>query len=174
MKIIEKPSQAEFQKDEPDFTKLVPDDGLLLEHLKSNFRSTKEFLLCIPTPKLEYRYAEGKWTIKEIVSHLIDMERVYSYRMLRFARNDQTILADFNDEHYVMFSGANDRNVADLIDELETVRNATISLLDGFESDFFLRYGIRNGYKVTVRALAYHIAGHELHHMNVIKEKYLD
>ena len=174
MKIIEKPSETEFQKNEPDFTKLIPDDGLLLKHLKSNFQKTKEFILKIPTSKLEYRYAKNKWTIKEIISHLIDMERIYSYRMLRFARNDQTILADFNDEHYVKFSGANDKNVSDLIDELETVRNSTISMLNGFDKNALLRFGIRNENKVSVRALAYHIAGHELHHINVIKERYLD
>jgi uncharacterized damage-inducible protein DinB len=174
MKIIQKPKETEFQKNEPDFSKLIPNDGLLLQHLTSNFQKTKTFIFNIPISKLEYRYAPNKWTIKEIMVHLIDMERIYAYRMLRFARNDQAILADFNDEHYVKFSGANHKNIADLIDELETVRNATISLLNGFDNNALLRFGLRNGIKVSVRALAYHIAGHELHHINVIKESYLD
>ena len=174
MKIIEKPNETEFQPNEPNFTTLIPDDGLLLNHLKINLQKTSEFILKLPTEKLEFRYAKDKWTIKEIMVHLIDMERIYSYRMLRFARNDQTILPDFNDEQYVQNSRANDRVISNLLNELETVRNSTISLLNGFDNKDFLKFGIRNGHQVSVRALAYHIAGHELHHINVIKERYLN
>ena len=173
MKIIEKPGDNEFQSNEPIFAKLIPPDGLLLDHLAKNFQRTEAFMLSLPLEKLAFRYAEDKWTIKEIMIHLIDMERIYSYRMLRFARNDQTILPGFNDRDYVANSGANERDTEELLEELYTVRNATISLLNGLTDAALLRSGIMNEHPVTVRALAYHIAGHEVHHMNIIKERYL-
>ncbi len=173
MKLIAKPADHEFQINEPIYAKLISDDGQLLKHLKDNFAATKTFILSIPKNKLTYRYAEDKWTIKETIVHLIDMERIYTYRMLRFARNDQTILAGFNHRHYILFSGANNRNVSDLLEELEAVRNSTIALLSGLTDDALMRSGIMNNHPVTVRALAYHIAGHELHHINIIKERYL-
>jgi uncharacterized damage-inducible protein DinB len=174
MKIIEKPSNNEFQANEPKLGKLIPDDGLLLSHLSENIQKTKSFILAIPVSKLMYRYAENKWTIKEVISHLIDMERMYSYRMLRFARNDQTVSPGFDAENYVLYSGANEREIVDLLAELEAVRNATILLLNGLTKKALLSSGNVNGYPVTVRALAYHIAGHELHHISIIKERYLN
>jgi len=173
MKIIKKPGDNEFQVNEPMYAKLIPDDGLLLKHLRMNLDSTKAFILSLPEEKLIYRYAEGKWTIKEVLMHLMDMERIYTYRALRFARNDQTILPGFNHKHYVFFSGANDRNISGLLEELEVIRYSTILFLNGLTEESLLRSGIINGNLVSVRALAYHIAGHELHHINIIKEKYL-
>jgi uncharacterized damage-inducible protein DinB len=173
MKIINKPGDNEFQVNEPMYSKLIPDDGLLLKHLRMNLDSTKEFILSLPEDKLMYRYAEGKWTIKEIIMHLIDMERIYTYRALRFARNDRTILPGFDHKHYILFSGANDRNISGLLEELEVVRYSTILLLNGLTDEALLRSGIMNGSPVSVRALAYHIAGHEVHHINIIKERYL-
>jgi len=173
MKTIDKPRDDEYQSNEPMFGKLIPDDGLLLDHLASNFQRTKAFMLSLSADKLIYRYIKDKWTIKEIIMHMIDMERIYSYRMLCFARNDQTILPGFNDRDYVFNSGANDRDIKDLLEELEAVRNSTIALLKGLTNEALLRSGVMNGHPVSVRALAYHIAGHEIHHMNIIKERYL-
>jgi uncharacterized damage-inducible protein DinB len=173
MKIITKPPDKEFQPNEEIYAKAVPDDGFLVEHLLSNLNATKEFILSIPVNRLLHRYAEGKWTIKEIVMHLIDMERIYSYRMLRFGRNDQTILPGFDAEKYVLSSDANERHISDLLNEFEAVRYSTIALLNGFTDEALLRTGVMNGHAVSVRALAYHIAGHELHHVSVIKERYL-
>jgi hypothetical protein len=173
MKIIKKPGDSEFQVNEPMYAGLIPDDGLLLKYLRMNLDVTKAFILSLPEDKLIYRYAEGKWTIKEVLMHLIDMERIYTYRALRFARNDHTPLPGFNHIHYVLFSGANDRNISSLLEEFEIVRYATIILLDGLTEESLLRSGIMNGSSVSVRALAYQIAGHELHHINIIKERYL-
>src|SRR3954466_4055312 len=117
MKIIMKPYDNEFQVNEPLLGKLIPDDGLLLDHMIANFKNTKAFILSLPFNKLPYKYAEDKWTIKEVIVHMIDMERIYSYRMLRFARNDKTILPGFNAEDYVLYSNANDREVSGLLDE---------------------------------------------------------
>ena len=173
MKTFDKPDEHEFQDNEPLFAHLMPDDGLLLDHLAINVQNTKSFILSLPADKLMYRYAKDKWTIKEVVVHMIDMERIYSYRILRFARKDNTILPGFNASDYISNSGANSRGVTDLLEEFEAVRISTIQLLKGLSEEALLRSGILNGYPVTVRALAYHIAGHELHHINVIKERYL-
>jgi len=173
MKTIKKPPDTEFQANEEIYAKVVPDDGLLVEHLLSNLHATTKFIHSIPVNRLLHSYAEGKWTIKEIVMHLIDMERIYSYRMLRFARNDQTILPGFDAEKYILSSDANERHISDLLNEFEAVRYSTIALLNWFADAVLLRTGVMNGHAVSVRALAYHIAGHELHHLGVIRERYL-
>lgn len=119
------------------------------------------------------RYAEGKWTIKEILGHLIDDERIYSYRALRFARNDSTELPGFDQERYAEYSDANNREINDLLDEFTLVRQSTIALFKSLDDAAFMRSGVADGKRVTVRALSYHIAGHELRHMNIIRERYL-
>lgn len=173
MKIIRKPGDEEFQANETIYARLISNDGLLLKYLMENMETTKLLLLSLPEDKLKYQYAEGKWTIKEILMHLIDMERIYMYRALRFARNDQTVLPGFDDEHYILFSNANDRDISGLLEEFEAVRHSTIAFLKGLTDQALLRTGRMNGNSVSVRALAYHIAGHELHHINIIKERYL-
>src|SRR6476659_3590194 len=132
MRSIEKPKDGEFPPYANMYLQLLPDDGLLLKHLKNNFIATKELILSLPEEKLNYRYAENKWTIKEILVHIIDDERIYAYRALRFARNDKTELPGFEQDDYVPYSGANERSIQDILHELETVRNATLSLLDSF------------------------------------------
>jgi hypothetical protein len=155
------------------YIKLLPDDGLLLKHLEKNFKRTKSFILSIPRNKLDYPYAPGKWNIKEILVHVIDDERIYAYRALRIARNDKTPLPGFEQDDYVPFSRAHERKLKDIFEEFETVRKATISLFKSFNEEDFLRTGFANKHEVSVRALAYHLAGHELHHVNIIKERYL-
>ncbi|HEX7457229.1 MAG TPA: DinB family protein [Ginsengibacter sp.] len=174
MRKIEKPKDGEFPSYAMMYIKLLPDDGLLLNHLKENFDKTKEFILSLPKEKLIYRYAKNKWTIKEILVHIIDDERIYAYRALCFARNDKTELPGFEQDDYALFSNANERSIENILNEYEAVRNATITLFEGFGETALLREGIANKNKATVRALGYHLAGHELHHINIIKEKYLD
>jgi uncharacterized damage-inducible protein DinB len=154
--------------------RLVPGDGLLLKHLKDNFEHVKEFILSISKERLLYRYASNKWTIKEILVHIIDDERIYAYRALCFARNEKTKLPGFEQDDYVSFSNANDRPIENILQEYEAVRNATIALFEGLDETALLREGVANNNLATVRALGYHIAGHELHHINIIKEKYLN
>jgi len=171
---IEKPKDGEFPPYAIMYIKLLPDDGLLLKHLKENFDKTKEFILSLPEEKLTYRYAKNKWTIKEILVHIIDDERIYAYRALCFARNDKTELPGFEQDDYALFSNANERSIENILNEYEAVRNATITLFESFDEAALLRKGIANKNKATVRALGYHLAGHELHHINIIKEKYLN
>jgi uncharacterized damage-inducible protein DinB len=170
---IEKPKPGEYPDYAIMYMKLVPDDGLLLKHLKDNFDNTKRIIEGLPEEKLLYRYAIGKWTIKETLVHIIDDERIYAYRALCFARNERTPLPGFEQDDYVTFSNANNRAVENIFEEYEAVRNATIALYDGLDDSAMLRKGVANNNRATVRALGYHIAGHELHHMNIIRERYL-
>jgi uncharacterized damage-inducible protein DinB len=173
MKRIAKPVPAEYAPYTISYIGLLPDDGLILEHLLENLAATSDFLRALPAEKLSYRYAEGKWTIKEILAHIIDDERIYAYRALRFARNDQTELPGFEQDDYALESGANERSLDDLLQEFATVRHATVSLFESFDSKVLTRTGIASGNVMSVRAAAYHIAGHELRHINVIKDRYL-
>lgn len=173
MKQIEKPLAGEFAPDTIKYIGLLPDDGLVLKHLAHNLKSTSDFILSLPEERLTFRYAEGKWTIKEILAHIIDDERIYAYRTLRFARNDKTELPGFEQDNYAAHSGANERDINDLLNEFATVRQATISLFESFDSPALMRAGIADGKIMSVRAAAYHIAGHEMRHINIIKERYL-
>ncbi|MEO8210661.1 MAG: DinB family protein [bacterium] len=118
-------------------------------------------------------YAPGKWTVKDILQHLIDTERIFNYRALRFARNDNTILPGFEQDDYAKVSNANKRSLDELLNELEAVRRASIILFESFDDEMLLREGICFDKNISVLAIGFVIAGHTLHHVNVIKEKYL-
>lgn len=131
------------------------------------------FFKSIPVFKHEYSYAEGKWTVKDIILHLIDAERIFAYRALRIARNDNTALPGFEENDYVVTANANNREYESLLAEYESVRNATISLFETFSSEDLLRLGTASNCSVSVRAIGYITLGHELHHKNIILERYL-
>jgi uncharacterized damage-inducible protein DinB len=173
MKKIAKPLEGEYAPYAIMYIGLLPDDELVLKHLAENLKATEDFILSLPEEKLAHRYAEGKWTIKEILVHIIDDERIYSYRALRFARNDKTELPGFEQDDYAAHSGANERDITDILKEFATVRHATISLFEGLEEKALTRAGIANGNVMSVRAAVYHLAGHEMHHVNIIRERYL-
>jgi uncharacterized damage-inducible protein DinB len=173
MKTIPKPEPGEYAPYTIMYIGLLPDDGLILKHLEDNLRATTDFMRAVPEEKLSYRYAKDKWTIKEILAHLIDDERIYAYRALRFARNDQTELPGFEQDAYAVESGANERSHDDLLEEFAAVRKSTIALFNSFDDRVFIRSGVASGNVMSVRAVAYHIAGHELRHLNIIKERYL-
>src|SRR6185369_8134008 len=173
MKRIPKPVAGEYAPYTIMYIGLLPDDGLILQHLQDDLLATTDFIRAAPKEKLTYRYADGKWTIKEILGHLIDDERIYAYRALRFARNDQTELAGLEQDAYVIESGANERSLDDLLEEFAVVRRATIALFTSFDDEMLKRCGVASGNVMSVRAIAYHIAGHELRHLNVIRERYL-
>lgn len=173
MRRIQKPKEGEYAPYAIRYIGLLPDDGLVLENLQKNFEATRAFLLSLPEDKLLYRYAPNKWTIKEIVLHLTDDERIYVYRALRFARNDATELPGFDQDEYTRYSAANQRPLDDLLGELATVRAATISFYNGIAEEALVRTGVASGHVMSVRAIAYHLAGHELRHMNIVRERYL-
>lgn len=173
MRRIEKPGAHEYAPYADRYIGLLPDDGLVLKHLRDNLKTTTEFILSLPEEKLNHPYAEGKWTIKEVLVHVSDDERIYAYRALRFARNDPTELPGFDQDRLALYSGANARGVGDILRELASVRRATVSLFDSLDDEALKRSGVADGGRVSVRALAYHIAGHEMRHMSVIRERYL-
>ena len=145
----------------------------LHEVLNSSFEDLINSLKSIPEEKLVYRYADGKWTIKELVQHIIDAERVLSYRALRFSRNDPSDLQGFDEDWYVGNSNGNERDFNDILDEFTHLRKANISLFHSFTSEMMPMLGTSNGSIMSVRALGFIIAGHQMHHLNIIKEKYL-
>jgi len=121
----------------------------------------------------DIRYAPGKWSVKEVLGHICDAERIFAYRALRIARNDATPLPGFDENEYVKNAPFAQRPLADLIEDFIAVRRATISLFRNFDEAAWARRGSANKNEVTVRALAYIIAGHELHHRHMLQEKYL-
>lgn len=173
MRKIEKPAEGEYMPYTIMYIGLLPDDGDVLTHMKNNFDAIKRLIYSLPKEKYLYRYAPGKWTLKEVLVHIIDDERIYAYRALRFARNDKTELPGFEQDDFTKYSGANERDLSNIFEEYEAVRHATISMFNGLPDEAWRRSGIANGGIMSVRAAAYHIAGHELHHMNIIKNRYI-
>jgi uncharacterized damage-inducible protein DinB len=120
-----------------------------------------------------FRYAPRKWTVKQIVGHLSDDERIFVYRLLCVARGDSRVLRGFDEKAYMRRAGFNDRPLAALLSELAAVRAATVAFLEGLPEDAWARRGVVNGYPASVRGLAFHVAGHELHHRWILRERYL-
>jgi hypothetical protein len=119
-----------------------------------------------------FRYAQGKWTVKEIIGHINDTERIFAYRALRIARDDQTPLSGFEQDDYVRTGGFGERTLGDLAEEFSHVRSATLALLRPLSEQAWLRRGVANKNEVSVRGLAFIIAGHEVHHREILKERY--
>ena len=145
----------------------------LLEELEISVHRLIRFVREIPMDKFDYRYAEGKWTIKDILQHLIDAERIFSYRALRFARKDQTPLAAFEENDYADIAGGSQRSIQELLTELAVVRQSTISLFKTFDGETLKRTGTASGHPMSVRALGFVIIGHQNHHQNVYQQRYL-
>jgi uncharacterized damage-inducible protein DinB len=123
--------------------------------------------------KFDYRYAEGKWTIKDIIQHVIDTERIFAYRALRISRNDITPLPGFEENDYVENTKANERGIQDLLAEFSAVRYATLFLFKSFSEEQLKRIGTASGTAISVRAIGFIIIGHQKHHQNVFQERYL-
>lgn len=145
----------------------------IVEGLKDNLEKVVLFYKSIPQEKLEYAYAKGKWTAKDVLLHLIDTERIFAYRALRISRNDKKPLAGFEQDDYVINGCANKRSIESLLEEYKAVREATITLYGSFSSEALLQIGEASGFPISVRAIGYIISGHENHHCEVIKERYL-
>lgn len=172
MKLIAKPVEGEFAPYASMYIDLLPNDSQIIKHLQDNLEKTIQFIRSFPEEKLATPHTEGEWTIKEILVHIIDDERIYCYRALRYARNDSTTLPGFEQDDYVPYSRANERGLGEILEEFSSVRNATITFFNSLDDESLNRKGIGSGNIMSVRAAAYHIAGHELHHVNSIKENY--
>lgn len=152
---------------------LASGNGELIEELEICVHDFIKFIQNIPLEKFDYRYAAGKWTIKEIIQHLIDAERIFSYRALRFSRNDQTNLPGFDENSFVENTNSNSRSLQELLTELAIVRQATISLFKSFSEAQLVRTGVASDNLISVRAIGFIIIGHQKHHQKIFQERYL-
>ncbi|MFI5124097.1 MAG: DinB family protein [Chitinophagales bacterium] len=152
---------------------LVPDDGNLLMHLQDIFADTEELVNELPPEKLTYAYAEGKWTIKDILVHLCDAERVFIYRALCFSRGDETPLPGFDEQVFAKYARANERETEDILREFSRVRESSISFMESMNQEALERKGIASDNPLTVALLLNVVYGHHKHHINIIHERYM-
>jgi hypothetical protein len=154
------------------YISLVP-PGDVVATLERELETTLALLRSLTPAQAEIRYAPDKWSVKEVVGHLIDTERIFSYRAMRFARNDQTPVPGFDENAYVPAARFGERTLGDLATEFEHLRKANLFLFRGMDGDAWRRQGTANGAAVSVRALAHIIAGHEIHHREILRTRYL-
>lgn len=169
---IERPKADEHAPYYGRYIARVP-DGDLISVLRDQIADSSALLRRVPADRADFAYEPGKWTVKEVVGHMADVERVMAYRALTFARQDTTDLPGFDENAWVANAGFGACALDDLVDELETVRAATIQLASHLGAEALARRGSANGNSVTVRALFYIIAGHERHHAALLRERYL-
>lgn len=162
----------EFAPYYSNYIKLVPEQDIV-KGLKNQKEELLHFFKSIPVFKHEHAYANDKWTIKDILLHLVDTERIFAYRALRIARNDKTELPSFDENNFAREAKANDREFESLLEEYALVRDVTINLYENFADETLLNIGTASHNNFSVRAIGYLILGHELHHKNVIIERYL-
>lgn len=168
---IERPKADEHSPYYSRYIDRVP-EGNLIGLLESQFADTLALLRRVPGDREDFAYADGKWTVKEVVGHIADAERVFAYRALRFARNDPTALASFDENAWVANANFSRQRLADLIEDFSAVRASTLCLAKSLSSEELARRGVASGQPVTVRALFYIIAGHERHHVGLFRERY--
>lgn len=154
------------------YIRLVENENLN-DALKKQLDDAAQFFNSIPQEKYLYKYAEGKWSVKEVLQHIIDTERVFSYRSFVFARKDPNTFPSFDENEYAKNSNADNRKWEDLISEFIAVRNSTAYLFKSFSEEQLMQAGKASNYEMSVKALGYTIAGHVVHHINILKERYL-
>jgi len=169
---IGRPAATEHAPYYEKYVSLVP-EGDIVSTLGRQAETTLSLLGSIPEAQANSRYAPDKWSIKELVGHVVDSERIFAYRALRFARNDATPLPGFEQDDYVANAAFGEIPFTGLAAEFDCVRRATVYLFKSLTADAWLRSGDANGSGVTVRALAHIIAGHELHHVGILRARYL-
>ncbi|GAB2868936.1 hypothetical protein GCM10027044_33420 [Hymenobacter ruber] len=170
---LTRPADGDFLPYAAGYINLVPADADPREVLRSQPAEIHAVFADLSEEQAEKAYAPGKWSLKEMLLHQIDSERVFAYRAMRFARNDSQNLPGFEQDDYVAHSGANARSIASLLAEYDATRAATVALFDSFTEEQLNRRGTANGGPATVRALLYIVPGHERHHLNIIRERYL-
>jgi hypothetical protein len=167
-----RPGAGEYPPYYEKYVSLILEDDILAV-LERPSQSIAGFLSTTRTEADgDFRYAPGKWSVKEVLGHVIDAERVFSYRALRIARNDRTPMEGFEQDDYVKYGPFSQSSLAALVEEFRSVRLATLSLFRGLDEAAWVRLGTANKNEVSVRAIAYITAGHELHHKKILQEKY--
>jgi uncharacterized damage-inducible protein DinB len=167
-----KPESSEFGANYAEYISRIP-AGDVIGRLETQLEDTLKLVGDLSDEKADYRYAPGKWSIREIIGHLCDAERVFTYRALRFARGDKTPLPGFDENEYMRHAPYDGVPLADLLSELTSLRRATIHFFSNLDDSALMRSGPANGVETSVRALAYIIAGHEHHHQETIRTRYL-
>jgi hypothetical protein len=169
--VVDRPASSEYAPYYAGYVARVP-EGDVLALLETQIDDTLSFLRAQGEAWAATRYAPGKWSVKEIVGHLSDTERIMSYRALRIARGDRTPLPGYEQDDYVRAANFDRRPLADLLEDFAAVRAATLRLFRSLDADAWRRSGIANNLEVSVRALAYIIAGHERHHFEILRTRY--
>jgi uncharacterized damage-inducible protein DinB len=167
-----KPAANEYAEYYDKYVSIVP-EGDVVRTLSAQLDETLELVRSIPEERGGHRYGPDKWSIRELLSHVVDTERIFAYRALRIARGDETPLSGFEQDIYVPASGAEARTLASFADELEHVRRANILMFETLPAEAWERRGTASDYPVTVRALAWILAGHERHHVNILRQRYI-
>ena len=170
--MLQRPTESEYPEYYQPYVKLVP-DGDIVQTLQENPLAVVNLFEGIPEEEALYRYASGKWSVKEVLGHIIDTERIMSYRLMRVARGDQTPLAGFNETDYVQAAQTNSLSIGAILKDFKATRNASITLIQNIPQEAWTNKGNANGMEITTRALAYIIAGHEMHHRKIVEERYL-
>ena len=165
--------EGEFADFYSSYISQVSNEYSLIEELEISVHRLRNFVQEIPMDKYDYCYAEGKWTIKDILQHLIDSERIFAYRALRFARKDATPLPGFEENDYAAVANGLKRSIRDLLTELALVRESTLWLFKTFSEETLELKGIASGASMSVRALGFVIVGHQNHHQRIFQERYL-
>jgi len=166
-----RPQKGDYALYYDKYIALVP-SGEFLDILQEQHRAMTRLLSPLTHEQAEFRYAPGKWSIKEVVGHVNDAERIFAYRLLRIARGDQTPLPSFEQDGYIQAGNFSARTLTDLLEEFSSVREATMTLIRSLDDDAWLRRGIASQKEISVLALAFIIAGHERHHRMILEERY--
>jgi hypothetical protein len=169
---MNKPDPKEYAPYFEKYISLVP-EGEIVVTLGKQIESTLSLIRGLSADQGDLRYAPGKWSVKEVIGHLIDAERIFAYRALRFARRDATPLPGFDENSFVDNAGFGSRSLADLAKEFEHTRKSNLYLFKSLDADSSLRLGTASDNKISVRAIAYIIAGHESHHVGILRSRYL-
>jgi hypothetical protein len=169
---VERPGADEYDPAFAGYVARLEDEESVVAALSDQIHGLSGRFEGIPETHGDYRYAPGKWSVKEVIGHLSDTERVFTYRALRIGRGDSTALAGFDDQSYVSEMCAETRSLADVIGEWRAIRGATLSLFRSFPNEAWDRRGSASGHVISVRALAYVVAGHTRHHLEVIDARY--
>ncbi|MBT2290714.1 DinB family protein [Paenibacillus albidus] len=168
-----RPERQEYAEYYAEYIALVPSEGEYHLLLEQQSQQVQAMFGGLSEEKGDYRYAPGKWSIKEVLGHLIDTERIMSYRLLRIARGDKTPLAGFEEGDYVAAAGFGRFTLQELLGQYKAVRESTLALVASLPEEVSTRVGTANGNPISARAQAAILIGHELHHMNIIRERYL-
>ncbi len=170
---MQPPKTDEYAPFYANYVKLATDKGDVLSTLSELKDSTYQLFTSLPADQGDHAYAPGKWTVKQVVAHLIDVERVFAYRLLCFMRKDATPLPGFDENEYADHHDVAQRSLTDLAQEFKDLRSANLYLYRSVTAEALLFQGNANGNVMSVRAQLHVIAGHELHHLNILHERYL-